>query len=137
MFSSVSKRMLYNYVLFMINLFWRIVYTSYLVRGGSRFTFQSWTYNNRSLKRNFTLTKHKHFLFFVLTLYPPADAFWHNSSRRLLKTLWPKVKLLMMNNFSFGRTVVTFIYQLSYIFRFLSLCFQSRLLQNCCMWERG
>ena len=30
----------------------------------------------------------------------PADAFWHNSSRRLWKTLWPKVKLFMMSNFS-------------------------------------
>ena len=71
--------------------------------------------------------------------FPPADAFWRNSSRRLLKTLWPKVKLFMMSNFSFGHNVFNFIYKLSYLlwrfFRFLSLCFQSRLLQICCMWE--
>ena len=71
---------------------------------------------------------------------PPADAFWRNNSRRLLKTLWPKVKLLMMSNFSIGHHVFNFIQQLSYLlwrfFMFLSLRFQSRLLQICCMWKR-
>ena len=41
--------------------------------------------------------------------FPPGDAFWRNSSRRLLKTLWPKVKLLMISNFSFGHNVFNFI----------------------------
>ena len=45
---------------------------------------------------------------FLLT-FPPADTFWSKSSRRHLKTLWPKVKLLMMNNFSFGHNVFNFI----------------------------
>ena len=71
---------------------------------------------------------------------PPADTFWRKSSRRLLKTLWPKVKLLMMSNFSFGHNVFNFIQQLSYLlwtfFRLLSQCFQSRLLQMCCMPDR-
>ena len=73
--------------------------------------------------------------------FPPADAFWSNSSRRLLKTLRSKVKLLMMmSNFPFGHNVSNFIKQLSYLlwklFRFSSPCFQSRLLPICCMWER-
>ena len=38
-----------------------------------------------------------------LTLFSPEDAFWRNSrSRRLLKTLWPKEKLLIKSNFSFN-----------------------------------
>ena len=32
----------------------------------------------------------------VINPLPPADVFWSNTSRRILKTLWPKVKLLMM-----------------------------------------
>ena len=39
----------------------------------------------------------------ILNPYSLADAFWCNSSWWLLKTLWPKVKLLIMSNFSFGR----------------------------------
>ena len=54
--------------------------------------------------------------------FPPVDAFWHNSSRRLLTTLLPKVKQLRI--------------PLWRLFRFLSLCFQSCLLQICCMGER-
>ena len=41
----------------------------------------------------------------IFNPFSPADAFWRNSSRRLLKTLWPKVKLLIMSNFSFGHIV--------------------------------
>ena len=72
--------------------------------------------------------------------FPPADTFWRNNSRWLLKPLWPKVKLLMMSNFYFGNNVFNFILQLSYpLWRFfilLWLCFQSPLLQICCKWER-
>ena len=72
-----------------------------------------------------------------LTPFPPAYAF---CSRRLFKTLWPKTKLFMMSSFSFGHNVFNFILQYSYIlfrfFTFLFICFQSRLLRNCCMWER-
>ena len=76
-----------------------------------------------------------------LNLFPPADTFWRNWSSWHLKKLWgPKVKLLMISNCSFGHNIFNFIQQLSYlwwrIFRFLSLCFQSRLLQISCMWER-
>ena len=41
-----------------------------------------------------------------------------------------------MSNFSYGHTVFNFIYLLLGFFRFLPLCFQSRLLQICCIWER-
>ena len=68
--------------------------------------------------------------------YLHGDTFWRNNSRRLLKTVWPKVKLLMMSNFSFGHNVFNLSYLLWRFYRFLSLCFQSRLLQICCMWER-
>ena len=44
----------------------------------------------------------------ILTLIN-IQIFWHNSSRQLLKTLWPKVKLLMMSNFSLGHNIFNFI----------------------------
>ena len=68
----------------------------------------------------------------LINSFPLADAFWSNSSRRLLKTLWPKMKLLIIlwpQCFQLYLTI-----KLS--FRFLSLRFQSRLLQNCRMRER-
>ena len=37
----------------------------------------------------------------LINPFPPADAFWCNSSRRLLKLLWPKVKLVTSEQFLF------------------------------------
>ena len=87
------------------------------------------------------------FLFYYLTFihrgspcfnpFPPAEAIWRTSSRRLLKTLWPKVSCLWWPQcFQLYLTIKLYLMEISYIFRFLSLGFQSRLLQICCMWER-
>ena len=57
-----------------------------------------------------------------------------------LKLLWQKKKLLNTSNFSFCHNVFNSFQQVhSYILRYsilLSTCFQSCLLQICCMWER-
>ena len=90
--------------------------------------------NNRKIEIVFVL------LYMFFNPFPLAKAFWRNSSSRLLKTLWPKGKWLITSNFPFDHNVFSFILQLSYLlwsfFRFLPQCFQSRLLQICCMWER-
>ena len=56
--------------------------------------------------------------------FPPADMFWHNSSRWLLNKLWTKVKLLMMSNLIWPQCFQLYL-KLSYLFgrffRFLSL----------------
>ena len=100
------------------------------------FEFSMWTKLGLGLG-NINMFRNKHNL---INPFPPVDAFWRKSSRRLLKKMWPKRKLLMMSNFSFGHNVFNFIKQLSYllwiVFMFLSLCFQSHLQQICCMWER-
>ena len=63
-----------------------------------------------------------------INAFPPEDAFWCNSSRRLTKKLWPNVKLLIMSNFSFGHNVFNFFQQLSYLlwtfFRFCHYVFK-------------
>ena len=66
--------------------------------------------------------------FFSFNPFPHIDAFWHLWSRRLLKTMWQKKKLLKTSNFSFSHPY------LWKIVMFLSK-YWSRLLQICCMWE--
>ena len=41
----------------------------------------------------------------ILNLFPHTYPIWPLCSRRLLKTLWQKVKLLIMSNFTFCRNV--------------------------------
>ena len=67
--------------------------------------------------------------------FPPIDALWRICSRRLLKTSWQTEKLLTMSNFSFCHDVFNSFRYYTFIFRKNSRCFQSRLLQICCMWE--
>ena len=56
--------------------------------------------------------------------FPPADSFWRNSSRRLLKTLWPKVSYSWWPQcFQLYLTIKLYLMEISYIFRFLSLGF--------------
>ena len=61
----------------------------------------------------------------LVPTFPPVEAFWHNS-RRNLKTWWA------ISPFATGFQ----LYLTIKLFRFLSLCFQSPLLQICCFWER-
>ena len=67
-----------------------------------------------------------------------ADAFLRISSD-VLKTVWPKVKLLMMRNFSFCHTIFHFqslvIHSITEIFRLLTKYVQCRLLKICCHWR--
>ena len=68
---------------------------------------KSWKHCGK--RRNCLLWAISHFAISFLKLlfcryiksFPPADAFWQNSSRQLSKTLRPKVKLLMMSNEQF------------------------------------
>ena len=55
--------------------------------------------------------------------FPPADAFRRICSRRLLKTLWSNVELLMMSNSSVGHNFFSFIEQLSYLLWRYFRCF--------------
>ena len=75
-------------------------------------------------------------------------AFWRLFSRKLLKTVWQKEKMLIMSNFCFCHTVFNFLSVLKqklvdrdflYFWEDVSTFlwrFFSRLLQICCMWER-
>ena len=60
------------------------------------------------------------------TTFPHIDAFWCLWSRRLLKTLWQKKKLLMMSNFSFSHNVFHF-WAIGYPFNYREFPF---ILQN-------
>ena len=69
-----------------------------------------------------------------------TDAFWCICSRQLLKILWKKEKSLMMTNFPFCHNVINFLMILKTLIygdisHVCNLCFQSRLLQNCHMWD--
>ena len=66
----------------------------------------------------------------IIKPFPHTDSFWRLYSRRFLKTLWQKWKLLMMSNFPFCH------FQSNIFFLYPSVCFESHLLQICCMWER-
>ena len=72
--------------------------------------------------------------------FPLIDTFWCLCSRRLLKTLWQKEKLLKTSNFSLCHNVFNFlsviIHSFKEAFPVLPRCFQSRLLHIFCMWER-
>ena len=59
--------------------------------------------------RKLVLYLHFHVQINGLNTFQSVDAFWRNSLKRLLKTWWPKVKLLIMSNFSFGHNVFNFV----------------------------
>ena len=82
------------------------------------------------------LTTYNNFKVKSVNPYPHTDVFWRLCSRRLLKTLWQKEKLLITSNFSFCHNVFNSIEKSIFHLLTVLTVFQSRLLQNCCMWER-
>ena len=76
------------------------------------------------------------------TIFGQTDPFPHtkaSATEKKLKTLWQMEKWLMMSNFSICKIFSTIFKGYSLIYKSLSIslliCFQSHLLQICCMWE--
>ena len=75
----------------------------------------------------------------TLNPFPHTDAFWRLCSRRLLKTMWLKKKLLKQAISPFAAMFSTFFSNYTFIYGdlcFFPRCFQSCRLQICLMWER-
>ena len=66
-----------------------------------------------------------------------TDTFWHFCTRRLLKKLWQKEKLLKMSIFHFIPLLYYYIiiHRDFHILENIFFFFQSPLLKICCMWE--
>ena len=85
-----------------------------------------------------SLTKHG----FPCYPFPLADVFWSNNSRWLFENIVAKGEIAHDEQFLFWSQYFQLYLTIKLnnllwrFFKFLSLCFQSRLLQISCMWER-
>ena len=80
------------------------------------------------------------YLFNLINPFPHIDVFWRLNRRQPFENKSTKEKLLKMSNFSFCYHVFNsfqlLCFHLKGVYNFVGVCFQSRLLQICCIWER-